>query len=295
MYPFVNLPAHTGNLAASSVAPLLFQIPRGFIYDAIILKLSASGGTPDFTYADISSIRVRLGTANIIDGISGTQLRAINLYYGYTDNSGYLTIPFSLFRAAREKEAMRIGAVDTKNFAYPEFSLEVTPDGTQAGSTYVRLEAFALLGGEKPTEDGEGNKLDTRPFVRALLKTPRALSNAGSNEIEVPVGSSPANLLRCAHVFNTYVTHLEMKKDRVTLIENCAIADYQHVAKQLSGRTAQSGLLSIDMGLFGDENESISIIRPDGSKAAMTWKLTASQADTGAIVVSDVFAPVGGI
>lgn len=294
MFPFVKLPTHSGSLAASTTNPLLFQIPMGYIYDAIVLKLSASGGSPSFTKSHISKIRVRLGSKNIVDDLSGDQLNAINLYNGLTDNTGYLTIPFSIFKAAREKEAMRLGAVDTKNVRYPEFSLEVTPNGSQAGSTYVRLEAYGLIGGPKPTEDGEGRALDTTRIVRALLKTTRSLPNAGVNEIEISNGSNPANLLRMAHIFNSYVTELEIKKDRVTLIESMAIADYQHVAKQLSGRSAQSGALSLDFVLFGDENEALSYLREDGTEAAMSWKFTASQADTGTII-SDIYSSIEGL
>lgn len=303
MRPLLELPAFDITPVATTVKTCkIDKLPQGYIYDAIILELTSDDGA--FTYAHLDEISVRLGAKDIVEQLSGTQLRKINAYYGLglteANTRTYVCIPFANIKA-REYEAMRIGAVDTKSYNYNEFSLTVKTTASQTGTT-LSLKAYGLLGGEKPTEDGEGRPMDTRAIVRALLKSTKSMTIAGDNEFTFNPGTSPSNLIRAAHLFNTYITDLAIKKDRVNVWDKMSKYRIQAVQTE-AGRTIQSGHLAFDCVLYGDEFEALSMMRNPSDwanpkvaeMASFLNKATCSQSDTGVVIVSDIYTTVAGL
>ncbi|MDX1269285.1 MAG: major capsid protein P2 [Oceanisphaera sp.] len=100
------------------------NIPQGEIYKSLIVKL-----TSGIVAADIEYVRIRLG-GNLIWDVTGSELDTINQWSGLVNSATYLPIHFG-DRTAITPEGQRFGEIDTKNYSYSGFSLEIKLDGTQ--------------------------------------------------------------------------------------------------------------------------------------------------------------------
>lgn len=268
--PFENVPATT--VAGRAILP---RVPQGEIYDAIVLDLTQSSGA--MVAADIEEIKVSLGGKTIIE-CSGAELAALNAYMGLTANASYLTIPFA-DRTAKTIQGQRIGALDTKNLRYNEFSVEVKLDGTQTGTS---LRAFAIKGAEKPE--------NVRGVFRALVKSTLSLASAASHNVSISTGSEVGVLIRGLAFFHSNVTHFELKKDSLQIAEKMALADFEFTADEIN-RVSQSGLFVYDAIEDANQSDALQPFRDDGRPAAMQYKVTTSGSDT-IEVLADLYATI---
>lgn len=269
--PFENVPG-----ASTAGRAILPRIPQGEIYDAIVLDLTQASGTT--VAADIEEIKVNLGGKTIIE-CSGAELAKLNAYMGLTANADYLTIPFS-DRTAKTIVGQRIGALDTKNLHYNEFSIEVKFDGTQTGTTGLR--AFAVKGGEKPE--------NVRGVFRALVKSTLSLASAASHNVSISTGSEVGVLIRGLAFYHSNVTHFELKKDSLQIAEKMALADYEFTADEIN-RVSQTGLFVYDAIEDVNQGDSLKPFRNNGQPAAMQYKVTTSGSDT-IEVLADLYATI---
>jgi len=272
-----DLPPFENVQAGSAGAAIMPRIPQGEIYDTIVLKL---GGT--FVAADLTYIRVKLGGKLIVD-VSGAQLNSINKFYSLTNSATYIPIHFA-DRNAQTIRGRRIGAIDTRNFAYNEFSMEVYLDGTQSSAT---LEAFCLKGGQKPT--------DVAHMFRALVSSTHAPGAAGTFNLDISTGSEVGNLIRALHFSHSNLTHFELLKDALPYAQKRAVADYQFVQAEVL-RTAQSGWFTYDAIVDGDQSESLDTrkVNDPSRGGAMQYKATVSGSDT-IVSIADLYASIASL
>lgn len=210
-----KLPEPQNVQAAAAGIATIPRVPQGYIYKSIVLKL---GGT--FVAADIEYIRVRLG-GNLIWDVSGDHLDKINTYNGYTNNADYLPLHFG-DRTAKTVTGQRFGEIDTKNYSYTDFSIDVKLDGTQTGAT---LEAIAHV--DTMDKPGTSDGVDTGPLVRSIVKAEHSRSAAGTYDLDVPVGSDQGNIVRGVHFFGTVIDEFGIRKDGVEIVELLPIEDLQ--------------------------------------------------------------------
>lgn len=267
--PFQSVPA--ASTAGTAIIP---QLPQHLVYDCIALKLPANT-----VASDITEVKIRLGGKTIVQA-SGTQLDTINKWYGLVNNASYLPIHFS-DRTALTFGGQRLGALDTIKRKYSEFSIEVTLDGTQTGTT---LSAIAFCGKDKPVFQG----FDSSAMFRAIIKSTHAPSAAGTFDLPISVGSNGANLIRAIHFSHSYMTHLEIQKNGVSISDKLALADHDFYQDELL-RDNQSGYFSWDAMATGNQMDAFSTVDANNVPAAMRWMATVSQADS-IVALSDLFA-----
>ena len=167
------------------------RIPQGEIYKGFIVKL-ASG----LVAADIEYIRIRLG-GNLIWDVTGSELDTINQWSGLVNSATYLPIHFG-DRMAITPEGQRFGEIDTRNFTYSTFSLDIKLDGTQTAKIQ---DVIAVVDDRNKPMDGNG--IDTGPLIRAMMRADHTFGGAGTVDIDVPMGSDVGNIIRAIHHFDS--------------------------------------------------------------------------------------------
>jgi hypothetical protein len=274
-----KLPPMENVLAAAAGTAIMSKIPQGYIYDALILKF---GGT--LVASKVSELRLTLGGKVIWRG-TGAHIDSMNKYYSLTNSATYLPLHFQ-DRQAKTVAGRRVGSIDTKNFSYNDFSLEVDLDGTQTGAT---IDVLGLIGGPKP-DPGTG------PMFRALVKSTNSPSSAAQYNITVPTGSQQGNLVRAVFAYHSTITSFELKKDAVNIVDNRVIADLQFLENEVL-RTTQSGQFVYDPMIDGDQGDCLDVRRYDAAGksvglAAMEWLFTVS--GSGLITFySDLYCTIG--
>lgn len=269
------------NVSAADAATAVGTIAQGFIYDALVLKL---GGT--FVAADIPEIRLILG-GKTIWRVDGAHLDEINQYYSLTNSATYLPLHFA-DRQAKTIAGRRVGAIDTKTFNYSDFSIEVDLDGVQSAAT---LEMLGVVGGPKPDPG-------TKNMFRSLIKATHTPSAAAQQSLNIPTGSSLGNLVKAVFAYHSIITHFELKKDGVNIIDNRPIADLQFNQNEIL-RTTQAGQFVYDPMVDGDQGDVLDVRRygPDGKAlglASMEWLYTVSGSGT-IVTYTDCYATLATI
>lgn len=280
MLNFTDLEAFTNTppLAATAATHLL-RVPRsGVIVDEIILKFTASGGSPDFTADDLSQVELTYDGKPIWN-LKGSELKMLNAYNSRVANASYLSLEF-IDETARVMDAQRWGALDLVNRpADKSLTLKVVTDGTQAGTT-LALEAFYRL--------GEPKQAGFEPMVRSVLSADQAVG-AIDETLDVPLGVAGAgNWLRAIHVKHSNMTHAEVRQDNLTIMQKRAIADYAYLWKKVN-HTPQSGWFCYDFIHDQILGQSFDPLRADRSQANNLFKATFSGAES-IRIVSDLLA-----
>lgn len=266
-----ELPQPQNVQAAAAGIATIPRVPQGRIYKSIFFKM---GGT--FVASDIEYIRIRLG-GNTIWDVSGADLATINAYNGYTATAGYLACHFQ-DRTAKTVEGQRFGEIDTRNYAYSDFSIDVKLDGTQTGAT---LKAFGVVDsiGKPMTSNG----INTAPLVRALVKAEHSKAASGTFDLDVPVGSDVGNIVRAVHFMDpsSVLTEFGVKKDTTEIFDVLPIADFQFYADEIL-RTSQSNHFVYDPMPDGIQADGLDTRRFDPQtgnpvgRSSMRWRATYS-------------------
>lgn len=268
--PFLSVPT-TGD----AIIPNLNQ---GMTYAGILLTM---GGT--FTKAMITGITLTLGGKDIWNGISGTHLDNINTYYGLATDATHLFLPFCDMMAFNNT-SYDVGGIDT-SVGFSDFQLKVTI----AGATAPTLSAVAYL--TPPQNRAE----EHQRLFRQLRKSTPVAPSANTHDLKVALGGREKSYLRALHMFNTYITHFEVKKDGFSLQDKLTVADMQFIASQELDRATVSGLLSYDPMLQNDVAKAIPLLKvlPGGVIVAadFEFKATVSAADN-ITAYTDVYAPL---
>lgn len=250
------------NVAASSTAVMPF-VHSGMTIVGIIFK---RGGT--FTATHMSNIRLRLDGKPFID-VTGINLEDICKYEKYGTASAYSYLPFGDLRAMTQRGQM-LGAVDTSIKGMKPMEMEVDI----GAATTPTLEAWAVLAPPKAVDDP--NKLT----IRALLKSTHTPAAAADNELQLPTGSREGGLIHRVYAFHSNVTKMQVAKDGLWLQQEGEEALLDFMQALTPTRANQTGLITFDPTFTDAQTDSIATLRPDGSPASFSWKLTTSAADT---------------
>lgn len=180
------------------------NIPQGEIYKSFLIKL-----TSGIVAADIEYIRIRLGGSLIWD-VTGAELDTINQWSGLVKDATYLAIHFG-DRMAITPEGQRFGEIDTKNYRYSNFSLDIKLDGTQTAKIQ---DVIAVVDDRDKPVDGNG--IDTGPMIRAMMRSDHTFGGAGTIDVAVPLGSDVGNIIRAIHHFDSgaILTDFGLRKGR---------------------------------------------------------------------------------
>jgi len=256
------------NVAANSTA-LLSALDMGETCNALVLVL---GGTT-FTKAQVSQIKVKLG-GKVIADFTGTELDTMNKHMGRADDADKLSIHFD-DPNARTINGESIGAIDT-SLPYSGFSVEVTI----GGATAPTLECWMVK--SAPKKDPA-----TKGMFRAYLKSEESFASAAKHNLTPAVGSDMGNLIARLHVFHTNLTHFEVKKNGLNLLEDIPVGVAQFLYDELN-RASQSGHFCFDPVFDNNQSNAVSTVKPDGSLANMQFRGTFSDADT-VEVISELY------
>lgn len=266
------------NVGAGLTA-IMPRIPQGEVFHAIILKL---GGT--FTKAQIDQIKIRLG-GKVIWDITGSHLDSICSYLGFTANASYLTIPFAEFNA-RTALGENIGAIDTANFTYSGFSLEVK---VNSGATSPTLEAWAVTTPVKNVAQPEH-----LPLMRVMVPSTHNKAAAGEYNLPFPLGSTAGALIKRLHLFHANLTQFNVKMNGVDLLDNGELGVVEFFQDLLT-RTTQSGLFVFDPLVRDNQSAAIPTLKDaNGNENSFQFLATLSAADT-ITAYSELYAPIGSV
>lgn len=267
-----------GNLAAGDKISLV-GIPQNLVYKAILLKLT------NITKAQISKILLTVGVKDIIPGLTGAQLDAINQFNGLNASAGFLMIPFYQRNAATELES-RMGELDTsaprgKHLKYDAFTLEITPDAAHVGA---KIEPWAYIDVRKKPA---GKDFNTTDLFRAFYLSGKPLQATGDNEFSLTFGAR-TNFLRQLHLQHANITAFEMLRDTVPYYSRESVAAIQFNQAEFK-RVPQGGFLTLDFCENGHELDAMRVLNPDGTLASMKWNAITSAPDLTVQSIADVY------
>lgn len=266
------------NTGAGQTA-IIPRLPLGEVYHGIMLEL---GGT-SFSKAQIERILIRLG-GKVIWDVTGAQLDTMNQYMGMTANAAYLLIPFSEFNA-RTILGEEIGAIDTVNFDYSGFSIEVD---IAAAATAPTLTAHRLVTNSKSVE-----KPEYLPLFKAMIPATHTIGAAGTYNLPIPLGSQSGALIKRIHHFHTNITELSVRLNGQDIFDQIKNALAQFWQNNLT-RVTQAGHLCFDPMVLDNQSSAIPTINKRRKMNNIEWRETLSAADT-IDTVSELYATIGSI
>lgn len=258
--PFENLGA--------GLRGIITRIPQGEVIDEIVLKL---GGTT-FNETHLNAIRIKLG-GKTVRTYTGTKLRRRNEHNGIKHVPGFLSIPFADINA-KTRDGKDMSSLNTRNFEYAGFSIEVEVDATALAPT---LEGFYLAG------DGhiitKADQLTAGSFM-ANLEASYNVSGAGEYVWDLPTGGNASNLIRQIqfHDASSAITHIEILKDSIPVLDKRSVAELAYLADRTNQRVSQATMPVYDAVLSNVQGDALDLRRKDGRPAAMQFKVTTSAA-----------------
>ena len=257
------------NVAANAPATLVTDELVGKSLHAIVLE---RGGTA-FTNAHIGNVEVRVDGVDIVEGISGDQLVALNLYDGLPDVTNYTVIYFG-DPTARTIRGQHLGNIDFSIYPKP---LEIKID--IGAATAPELQAYALTGVPK-LDMGIGFNEVEAARMRALLRTVIQPSAAIKRKTYgLTLGSRAGVRLRRAAFFHANLTSVELKKSSLMKFDDISNALNNAIAQQYA-RAPQAGLYVMDSVVDGNQGEAETTVDGDGKPWNMQLALTTSAGDT---------------
>ena len=260
------------------------NIPQGEIYKSLIIKL-----TSGIVAADIEYVRIRLG-GNLIWDVTGSELDTINQWSGLVNSATYLPIHFG-DRMAITPEGQRFGEIDTKNFSYSGFSLDIKLDGTQTAKIQ---DVIAVVDDRNKPKDGNG--IDTGPMIRAMMRADHTFGGAGTVDIDVPLGSDVGNIIRAIHHFDSgsILTDFGLRKDRSEIQELRPIAEQEFYQAEVL-RSNQANHYAFDPAPNGVQVNGIDTRRYENGKPVgrASMRIINKVSGSGSIgYVSDLYGTV---
>lgn len=266
------------NVGAGQKA-IIANLPQGEVYHGIVLEL---GGT-DFTKDLINRILIRLG-GKVIWDVTGYQLDVIDQYFGMTANAAYLLIPFSEF-TARTVLGEQIGAIDTVNFSYSGFSIEVTINAAAVAPT---LASHRLVTPFKAVQ-----KPEHLPLFKAMIPATHNIGASGKFNLPVPLGSKTGALLKCLHLYHSNITEMSVKFNGKDIYDEIPNALAQFWQNNLT-RVTQANHLAFDPLVLDNQSDVIPTVDQNGRDNRWEFRTTLSAGDT-IDTVTELYGAIGSI
>jgi len=251
------------NVGANQTA-IIPRLPMGEVYHGIILKLGGAA----FTKAHITSILIRLG-GKVIWDVTGPQLDTTVQYMGMTPDASFLLIPFSEFNA-RTILGEEIGAIDTVNFNYSGFSIEVEI----GGATAPTLEAWRKTTNKKAVAEPEH-----LPLFKAMIPATHSFGSAGTYSFPIPTGSQAGALVKRIHYFHTNITEQSVRFAGQDIYDQVPTALAQFWQNNLT-RVTQAGHLCFDPITLDNQSATLPTLNRSNKLNNIEWRNKLSGADT---------------
>lgn len=242
--------------------------------DRTVFGLAFERGGTTFANAQIDNIRVRLGGKDIVNGITGTQLAALNDYVGVVDVANY-TFLFFGDPTARTIRGEYFGALDCSIYRQP-MEIEVSID---AGAAAPTLQAYALTHVPKMALGLGYSQVDAsyfRALIRSIVQPAGAVSRKAYG---ISLGSSPGGRIRRLAFYHANLTSVELKKASIIKYDDVSDALNSAVQQQFA-RTPQAGLYVLDRIVDANEGEAEMTVDSRGQPWSLELDLTTSAADT---------------
>lgn len=260
--PLVKLPPML-NVGPGLTASLP-NLPQGYVYDGIALQLS--GG---LTKGDINAIRVRLGGILIWDIASGSDLDAINQYYKRAPSASVLPLWFAQTVVGGDAATLYTGAVDTISHHFSAFQLTAElSDTAPAGSGVV---AYGIVRSEPQPKGVES-------IIRAMILSEQSVQAAQQYTLDFPRGSKGGALIAAVHVFNQYISQIQMLRQSLELVQDGNLGILQYLQDEET-RNTQAGLVSYDAMIRNDIADLVPTLTANGTPANFQFKVTFTAAD----------------
>jgi hypothetical protein len=254
---------------ATGIATLVSDELRGMAVHAIIFEL---GGT-SFTKAMIDEISIGQNGKEFCPDLTGAQLQDLNEYSGMSTDNAYLPFYFG-DPTARTIRGQHLGDLDMSIYQQAlELKLKIT------GATAPTLQAYALVSPPK-LRMGLGYTNAEAATVRALIRTviqPNAAVTRKS--YGVGLGSEAGAKIRSVGFFHANLTSVEFKKQGLVKHDDVSIALNSFVQGEYA-RVPQAGLYMLDRIVDGNQGESETTLKDDGSAWNLQVNLTVSAGDT---------------
>jgi hypothetical protein len=256
------------SVAASAISSLSTDELTDYGVYALIFERNAAN-----TNANMTNIRVRQNGKDLINGITGTRLAAMNVYDGMPDTANYTGLYFG-DPTARSIRGQHLGDLDLSIYRGP-IEIEVTL-GAAVGPT---LQMYARAGVPKANM-GLGYSPQEAAAFRAYIRT--VITEAAAvtrKQYGVSLGSSSGALIRKLHLFHTNLTSVDFKKQSLIKWDDVSVALNAMVAAQ-EGRVPAAGQYVLDRIVDGNIGEAEPTVQQDGRPWNLNLALTLSAADT---------------
>lgn len=257
------------SVAASAVSSLVTSELSGKSVHALVFEL---GGTT-FNETHINNIRVRLDGRDIVNAISGTQLKELNEYDGYTSVTNYLFLFFG-DPTARTVRGQHMGDMDLSIYDAP---LEIEVD--LGAATAPTLQMYAIAGVPKMAMGVGFDQIEAAHFRhlrRSIIEPTAAVSR---NSYSVSLGSRAGARIRKIGFFHTNLTSVELRKNSLYKWDDVSAALNNAVSQQYA-RVPQSGLYVLDRIVDGNQGEAETTATPEGKPWHIELNLSTSASDT---------------
>jgi len=246
------------NIAGRSIHAFIFEL----------------GGTA-FTKAMISSLAIiQNGKEYCPTLMTGAQLQDLNDYAGYAADAVYLVYWFG-DPTARTIRGQHLGDLDMSIYRDKiEFNMVV------AGATAPTCQIYALCGvPKKAMFPGDPYSDSEAATVRALIRSVQQPGGAVKAAYQIGLGSEAGAKIRALNFFHTNLTSVELRKQGEIKVDDASNALNTFIESQFA-RTAQAGLYVLDRIVDGNQGESETTLKADGSAWNFQVNLTTSAADT---------------
>lgn len=266
-------------VAANAVATLVTDELLDQSVHALVFEM---GGTT-FSETHISNLRIRIDGKDVINGISGAQLKDINDYQGLVASTNYLAFFFG-DPTARTVRGQHLGDLDLSIYRKP-LEIEVTI----GAATAPTLKVYAITGVPKLAMGVGFDAIEAahfRALIRTIIQPAAAVTR---NSYGLALGSSAGARLRSLNFFHTNLTSVELKKQSLTKFDDISVA-LNNALQTYFARTPQSGLYVLDRVVDGNQGEAETTVNPEGRPWNMQVSITASAADT-VTTFADVHIP----
>lgn len=278
--PFPSVPG-------TGTASLVTNELAGRSVHGLIFAQSFGGAVGDaYDRSHITSMKIRAGQKDLLEGITPVQLQDLNDYQGLHTNVKYFAHFFG-DPTARTIRGQHLGDLDLDIYGDDPLQIEIKNAGAQA----PELKVYAMVSVPKMAM-GIGFDEAEAATVRALLRTVNTPSAALNRKaIEIGLGSQAGAKVRALHFFHKNLLSVEFRKASDVKYDDIPV-DLNSYVQANYARTAQAGLYSLDRIVDGNQGEAETTLQNNGRPWPFQIMLTTSGADT-ITTYADVFTAIG--
>lgn len=264
-------------LVANGNVSLVTDELQGRSVHAIIFEL---GGTA-FDRTMLSDMRVGQNGKDFLPQLTGAQLNDLNDYAGFTASANYLVWYFG-DPTARTIRGQHLGDLDCSIY---QDAIEL--EAFITGATDPTLTCYAMVGVPKLQMGLEYTPAEAAT-CRALHRTIQQPAGAVTRKsYGIGMGSEAGAKIRNIAFFHANLTKVELKKQGVIKHDDIT-DDLNSFVQSQFARVPQAGLYVLDRIVDGNQGESETTLKPDGSAWNYQVNLSTSAGDT-ITIYSDVF------